>query len=175
MTPDNGTTVARWLKEFWGNPWNSRIINELATADIVFHHPLHEPKRGRASLAKFMTDYRGAFPDLNFQVVGNLIAEGDTVVARWEGGGIHTGAAFSDFRMGSLPAATGRKMRFAGTSVFRLDQGRIAEEFGHADVLTAMIQLGLVRIPEAETIKAIRGSSLPPGWNNMPASAKAVR
>src|ERR1700733_10580377 len=59
MTPDNGTTVARWLKEFWGNSWNPRIINELATADIVFHHPLHEPKRGRASLTKFMTDYRG--------------------------------------------------------------------------------------------------------------------
>ena len=121
MTQDNRTTVATWLREFWGNPWNPRIINELATADIVLHHPLHEPRRGRASLTRFMTDYREAFPDLNFQVAGNLIAEGNAVVARWEGGGTHTGTAFSDFRMGSLPAATGRKMRFAGTSVFRLE------------------------------------------------------
>jgi hypothetical protein len=34
MTEENKTVVARWFKEFWGNPWNPRIVNELATADI---------------------------------------------------------------------------------------------------------------------------------------------
>jgi len=33
----------------------------------------------------------------------DLIAEGDYVVGRWEGGGSHTGPAFSDFLIGSLP------------------------------------------------------------------------
>jgi predicted ester cyclase len=174
MTQDNKTIVATWFREFWGNPWNPRIINELATADILFHHPLHEPTKGRAPVTRFMADYREAFSDLSFQATGNLIAEGNTVVARWEGGGTHTGPAFSDFRMGSLPAASGRKMKFAGTSVFRLEQGRIAEECGQADAMTAMLQLGLIRIPEPETIKAMPGGSLPPGWNNMSNSAKAV-
>jgi hypothetical protein len=91
MTQENKTVVARWFKEFWGNPWNPRIINELATADICLHYPMHEPKNGRASVTKFMTDFREAFPDLNFQGVGNLIAEGNYVVGRWEGGGTHTG------------------------------------------------------------------------------------
>jgi steroid delta-isomerase-like uncharacterized protein len=175
MTQDNKAIVAIWISAVWGNPWNSRIINELATADILFDHPLHEIKRGRASLTRFMTDYRAAFPDLAFQMVGQLVAEGNAVVARWEGGGTHTGPAFSDFRMGSLPSASGRKMKFAGVSDFRLEQGRIAEERGQIDALTAMMQLGLIRLPEPETIRVMPGSSLPPGWNNLPATSRAAR
>jgi SnoaL-like polyketide cyclase len=57
-----------------------------------------------------MTDFRRAFPDLNFWGTADLIAEGDYVVGQWEGGGTHTGPAFSEFLMGSLPPATGRKM-----------------------------------------------------------------
>jgi SnoaL-like polyketide cyclase len=87
---DNKNIVARWFKEFWGNPWNPRIVNELATSDIFVHYPMHEPKKGRAAVQKFMTEFRDAFPDLNFSGVGNLIADGDFVVGRWEGGG--TGA-----------------------------------------------------------------------------------
>lgn len=165
MTQENKTIVARWFKEFWGNPWNPRIINELAAADILLHYPMHEPRKGRASVTKFMMEFREAFPDLNFEGVGDLIAEGSYVVGRWEGGGTHTGPAFSDFRLGSIPAASGRKMRFAGTSVLRLDQGRIVEELGQEDALTAMFQLGLIRIPEPAAARP--GGTLPPGWNNM--------
>jgi hypothetical protein len=32
MLNDNKTIVARWFKEFWGNPWNPDIIHELAAA-----------------------------------------------------------------------------------------------------------------------------------------------
>ena len=167
MSQENKDIVARWFKEFWGNPWNPRIVNELATADIFMHYPMHEPRKGRADVVDFMTEFRDAFPDLNFRGVGNLIAEGNYVVGRWEGGGTHTGPAFSDFRMGSIPAASGRKMKFAGTSVLRLEQGRIAEELGQEDVLTAMLQLGLIRMPELDASAAKPGSALPPGWNNM--------
>jgi predicted ester cyclase len=167
MSQDNKDIVGRWFREFWGNPWNPRIVNELATADIFMHYPMHEPRKGRADVVNFMTEFREAFPDLNFRGVGNLMAEGNYVVGRWEGGGTHTGPAFSDFRMGSIPAASGRKMKFAGTSVLRLEQGRIAEELGQEDVLTAMLQLGLIRMPELDASAAKPGSALPPGWNNM--------
>jgi predicted ester cyclase len=66
------------------------------------------------------------------------------VVGRWEGGGTHTGPSFSDFLVGSLPAATGRKMRFTGTTVLRIKDGKIAEEIGLDDGLTALQQLGLI-------------------------------
>ena len=46
---------------------------------------------------------------------------------------------------GSLPAATGRKMHFTGTTVLRLKDGRIVEEKGLDDGVTALTQLGLIR------------------------------
>ena len=76
--------------------------------------------------------------------------------------------------MGSIPAASGRKMRFAGTSVLRLEQGRIAEELGQEDALSAMLQLGLIRIPEPDVPPARPGGSLAAGWNNMSGFPKAA-
>src|SRR5580692_8485959 len=54
-------------------------------------------------------------------------------------------AAFPDFLVGSLPAATGRKMRFTGTTVLKVTDGKIAEEVGLDDGVTALTQLGLLR------------------------------
>jgi len=92
-----------------------------------------------------MIGFRKAFPDLNFWGVADLSAEGDHVVGRWEGGGTHTGPAFSDFLMGALPGASGRKMHFTGTTVLRVQNGKIAEEIGLDDGVTALQQLGLLR------------------------------
>jgi predicted ester cyclase len=172
MSHDNKKIVSRWFREFWGNPWNPGIVSELGTSDIFLHYPMHEPKKGRAAVADFMTEFRNAFPDLNFRGVGNLIAEGEYVAARWEGGGTHTGPAFSDFRLGSIPAASGRKMKFSGTSVLRLEHGLIAEELGQEDALSAMFQLGLIRTPEPDVAWARPGGSLPVGWNNMSKAAR---
>ena len=67
------------------------------------------------------------------------------MVGRWEGGGTHTGPAFSDFLMGSVPAASGRKMRSTGTTVLRVENGKIAEEIGLDDGVTARQQLGILK------------------------------
>ena len=61
------------------------------------------------------------------------------------GGGTHTGPVFSDFLISSLPAASGRKMRFTGTTVLRVENGKIAEEVGLDDGVTALQQLGLLK------------------------------
>ena len=142
---DNKAIVGRWFDGFWGNPWNPRIIDELAAPDIQLQYSLHAPRRGRQDVKNFMTDFRAAFPDLAFGGAGELIAEGDYVVGRWIGGGTHTGPAFDDFLAGALPAATGRKMRFTGTTVLRVENGRVAEEIGLDDGVTALTQLGLIQ------------------------------
>ena len=143
---DNKAIVSRWFDGFWGNPWNPKIIDELAAPDILLQYSLHAPRRGRDDVRDFMVGFRGAFPDLNFWGAADLIAEGDYVVGRWEGGGTHTGPAFSNFLVGSLPAATGRTMRFTGTTVLRLKDGKIVEEIGLDDGVTALQQLGLIRV-----------------------------
>src|SRR5215510_15027207 len=98
-----------------------RSLVRLAAPDMLLKYSLHAPRRGREAVRNFMEGFRAAFPDLNFWGAADLIAEGDYVVGRWEGGGTHTGPAFSDFLIGALPAASGRKMRFTGTTVLRVE------------------------------------------------------
>jgi predicted ester cyclase len=141
----NKAVVGRWFTEFWGKDLNLAVVDEIAAPDMLLKYSLHAPRRGRDDIKAFMTDFRAAFPDLNFWGTADLIAEGDYVVGRWEGGGTHTGPAFRDFLVGGLPAATGRKMRFTGTTVLKVIDGRIAEEVGLDDGVTALTQLGLLK------------------------------
>jgi predicted ester cyclase len=142
---DNKAIVGRWFTEFWGKEVNLGVVDEIAAPDMLLKYSLHEPRRGHADIKAFMTDFRAAFPDLNFWGTAGLIAEGDHVVGQWEGGGTHTGTAFGDFLLGSLPAATGRRMRFSGTTVLKVVDGKIIEEVGLDDGVTALTQLGLIR------------------------------
>ena len=144
---DNKATVGKWFTEFWGKTCNLGIVDQIAAPDMLLKYSLHEPRRGRDDIKAFMTDFRAAFPDLNFWGTADLIAEGDYVVGRWVGGGTHTGPAFSDFLLGTLPAASGRTMRFTGTTVVKVVNGRITEEIGLDDGVTALTQLGLLRRP----------------------------
>ena len=124
---------------------NLSAVDELAAPDMLLQYSLHEPRHGREDIKAFMTEFRAAFPDLNFWGTADLIAEGDYVVGRWEGGGTHTGPAFGDFLMGSLPANSGRKMHFTGVTVLRIKDEKIAEEIGLDDGVTALTQLGILQ------------------------------
>jgi predicted ester cyclase len=146
---DNKAVVGRWFTEFWGKSPNLGVIDEIAAPDMLLKYSLHEPRRGRDDIKAFMSDFRAAFPDLNFWGTADLIAEGDYVVGQWEGGGTHSGPAFTDFLAGGLPAATGRKMHFTGTTVLKVVDGRIVQEIGLDDGVTALTQLGLMRPAEA--------------------------
>ena len=84
MSPEeeNKAIVSRWFEGFWGNPWDPKIIDELATPDMLLQYSLHAPRRGREDVRDFMMGFRAAFPDLNFWGAADLIAEGDYVVGR---------------------------------------------------------------------------------------------
>ena len=142
---DNKAVVGRWFNDFWGKNVNLAVVDDIAAPDMLLKYSLHAPRRGRDDIKAFMTDFRAAFPDLNFWGAADLIAEGDYVVGQWEGGGTHTGPAFNDFLVGSLPANTGSKMRFTGTTVLKVIDGAIAEEIGLDDGVTALTQLGLLK------------------------------
>ena len=143
---ENKEIVGRWFTEFWGKTCNLAVVDELAAPDMLLQYSLHAPRRGRNDIKSFMNDFRAAFPDLEFGGTADLIAEGDYVVGRWEGGGTHTGPAFTDFLAGSLPAQSGRKMHFTGVTVLRVKDGKVAEEIGLDDGVTALQQLGLLKV-----------------------------
>ena len=144
LQDDNKAIVGRWFTHFWGKACNLSVVDEIAAPDMLLKYSLHERRHGREDIKAFMTDFRTAFPDLKFWGAADLIAEGDYVVGRWEGGGTHTGPAFGDFLAGSLPANTGRKMRFTGTTILKLKDGKITEEIGLDDGVTALRQLALI-------------------------------
>ncbi len=81
--------------------------------------------------------WREAFPDLNI-TVDRQVAEQDLVAVRWTARGTNTGA-------GNGIPATGRAVEMTGTTLFRLDGGRIAEEWTCANSLGMMKQLGLLQ------------------------------
>ncbi|RUV21347.1 MAG: ester cyclase [Mesorhizobium sp.] len=143
---DNKAVVVRWFTDFWGESCDLSVVDDIAAPDMLLKYSLHEPRRGRDDIKAFMSGFRAAFPDLNFWATADLIAEGDYVVGQWEGGGTHTGPAFGDFLAGSLPAATGRTMRFTGTTVLKVVDGRIVEEIGLDDGVAALTQLGLIKV-----------------------------
>lgn len=96
--------------------------------------------------------WREAFPDLNI-TVDKQVAERDLVAVRWTARGTNTGA-------GNGIPATDRAVQITGTTLFRMADGRIAEEWTCADSLGLMKQLGLLATPEA--VPAADGNS-PPG------------
>ncbi len=51
---DNKAIVGRWFAEFWGNPWNPKVIDELAAPDMLLQYSLHAPHRGREDVRAFM-------------------------------------------------------------------------------------------------------------------------
>jgi predicted ester cyclase len=141
---ENKEIVGRWFTEFWGKDFNPAVVDELAAPDIRFEYSLHAPLRGRDAVREFAAAFRAAFPDLGFEGTADLIAEGDYVVGQWIGGGTQTGDAFDDMPIGSLPAGTGKAMRFTGVTILKVENGLITEELGLDDGVTALQQLGLI-------------------------------
>jgi predicted ester cyclase len=141
---DNKAIVGRWFTEFWGTDYNPDVIDELAAPDIRFEYSMHAPRKGRDEVREFAAEFRAAFPDLGFEGTAELIAEGDYVVGQWIGGGTQTGDAFDDLPIGSLPAGTGKAMRFTGVTILKVENGLITEELGLDNGVTALQQLGLI-------------------------------
>jgi len=142
---ENKAVVGRWFTEFWGKDFNPAVIDELAAPDIRFEYSLHAPCSGRDQVRDFATSFRSAFPDLNFWGTADLLGEGDYVIGQWEGGGTHTGDAFDNWTIGSLPANTGQTMRFTGITILKVENGLITEEIGLDDGVTALQALGLIK------------------------------
>jgi steroid delta-isomerase-like uncharacterized protein len=135
MSEANKAVVRRDIEEIL-NQGNLALIDELFSADSVFHGPNYPELRGREARRQFFASLREAFPDIHF-TVDELIAEGDKVVLRWSVTGTHRGEFW-----GATP--TGKKISFSGTTTFRIAGGMIADEFVQADFLGFMQQIGVV-------------------------------
>ena len=135
VVAEHGPTVLRVCRA---------VVGAVDADDAWSDHSMHAPSRGRDEVREFATRFRASFPDLNFWGTAELLGEGDYVIGQWEGGGTHTGPAFDDIPVGSLPANTGKKIHFTGITVLKVENGLLTEELGLDDGVTVLKQLGLI-------------------------------
>jgi steroid delta-isomerase-like uncharacterized protein len=81
----------------------------------------------------FVTGLLTAFPDIHYTVEDKLI-EGNRVVARWSATGTHTGNLFG------MPP-TNKRVKMIGITIFRIEDGQIAELWDVWDQAGMMAQL----------------------------------
>jgi steroid delta-isomerase-like uncharacterized protein len=144
MSEVNKTIVRRLFEEVW-NKGNLSVADELFAPNYE-HHDASTPDVGRGpeSEKKRATLYRTAFPDLRL-TIEDIIAEGETVVARWSCRGTHKGDL-------SGIAPTGKQFTISGVSIARFTGSKMAEGWINWDAQGLMQQLGVV--PELAKVKA---------------------
>lgn len=137
MSAENESVVRRFFEELC-NARRAEVADEIVAPDYVAHGPQAPPAEGpdgvKARIAVYQDSLDGHWD------VQELIAAGDRVVARWIGRGTHRGEL-----MGVAP--TGSPVEVDAISVFRLDGGKIAEEWTVWDALGLLQQLGAVPAP----------------------------
>jgi steroid delta-isomerase-like uncharacterized protein len=144
MSELNKNVVRRLFEEVW-NKGNLPVTDELFAPNYE-HHDASTPDVGRGPEGekKRATLYRTAFPDLRL-MIEDIIAEGETVVARWSCQGTHKGDL-------SGTAPTGKQVNISGVSIARFAGGKMVEGWINWDALGLMRQLGVV--PETAKAKA---------------------
>jgi len=138
--------VAAQITQVWGQG-RLDLLPELYADDVVDHSPLSGQAGGREGLRVGVEAFRAAFPDLAMELHGTL-ADGDTGVDWWTLTGTHRGP------LGAL-AATGRSVRFSGSDVVRVRDGRIAELWHVEDMLALALQLAAPGTAPADAVRAL--------------------
>ncbi len=143
MSEQNKAIVRRLFEELW-NKGNLSVADQLFSPNYTHHDPsTPDFGRGPESERKRATLYRTAFPDLQL-TIEDIIAEGETVMARWSCRGTHKGDL-------SGIAPTGKQFSISGVSIARLTNGKMAEGWVNWDAQGLMQQLGVV--PELAKVK----------------------
>lgn len=137
-TETNKTVVRRYLDEAISRGDLARL-DELCAADLAWPGVGVGDLPNREALKQVLAPFLAAFPDRRVTTEA-LVAEGDQVVARYTWRGTHAGEFFG------IPP-TGKTVAVAGTSVYRLADGKVAESWWQEDVLGLMQQLGAIPVP----------------------------
>jgi steroid delta-isomerase-like uncharacterized protein len=111
---------------------------ESHAKDFVAHGENHEYTLEEDMAAA--REERKALPDMTVKV-NQILAERDLVAVYWTASGTNTQAGMG------FPA-TGKKIKVNGMTIFRFKAGKICDEWGVWDMLSAMRQAGLLPPPQ---------------------------
>ena len=128
------------VQSYWNGKWNERrpaILDELLTQDVI-HHGSSEIN-GIEEYKQIYGMYLSALGETHFEIE-KLIAEGDKVVSQARIQATQNG------QLGEIPP-TGKAITVGIYTIFRLVDGKIAEEWEIMEELAMMTQLGFELVP----------------------------
>jgi steroid delta-isomerase-like uncharacterized protein len=129
----NKRLVRQMNTKVW-NEGNLDVVDKLYTHDFVLHFlPDGSEFRGVDSLRAHIREHRKAFPDWG-EEIKRVVAEGDLVAIQYVSTGTNRGVW-----LGNPP--TGRRIQINEVSIFRIEDGRIAEQWLLPDLLSMQQQL----------------------------------
>jgi steroid delta-isomerase-like uncharacterized protein len=125
--------IYRFTDECW-NAGDLALVPELV-ADDCRHHDRVFPymAAGPASLQQLIERVRRAFPDLRFTIL-DAVRENDEVKVHWKA----TATQAAEFL--GIPAKN-KSASITGTSIYRIERGKIVENRMKWDVMALMAQL----------------------------------
>jgi steroid delta-isomerase-like uncharacterized protein len=134
--------VVRRLHEIWSTG-DLDAVAEVYAPDFVGHFPesSHLPRRlGVEGAREGIRRAKTAFPDWH-EHVDEMVAEGNRVVTRYTSTGTHRG------RFSGAPdlPPTGRAIAVREMSLYRVERGKVVEQWCLLDELHRLQQLGVAR------------------------------
>jgi predicted ester cyclase len=121
------------------NAHNPELAREYVTPDVRWHGGTLGTIEGVDNLVGLLQGFIGALPDLNAQMQ-DVAAQGDTVAVRFVVEATHLGNL-----LGIAP--TGRRVRWDAVDVYRLQDGKISEEWAADDMTAILHQVGAYTPP----------------------------
>ncbi len=137
MSEGNKGIVGRYFEAV--NQHNLDALDEIFAADYIDHAAPPDQPPGPEGLKRFFAVMESGFPDFHV-TLEDIIAEGDSVAARFTFHGTHQGEFME------IPP-TGKQVTMSGIDIMRIKDSRIAELWGHEDMLGMLQQLGVAPTP----------------------------
>jgi predicted ester cyclase len=134
--------VNRFFNEVTGNQHNVALLEELLHPDFRSHHYPAPPGSDKAGFIAGIKALLSAFPDIQV-TVHEEFEKGDRVFTYFSWTATHKGV-FNGI------APTGKQVKVEGMDIWRVEGGKIRENWVVMDVMGLMIQLGVVPPPPAK-------------------------
>ena len=125
------------IEHYWDELWNKRnlaILDEILMPDIVFKSA-RSTNEGIDAYKNLCRMYAAAFEKTEVEIQ-DLIASDNKVVSRVMFSCVHTG------ELDGIPAS-GKELKLPAFTIFRLEHGKIAEEWEIFDELGMLQQIGV--------------------------------
>jgi len=140
VTDDPEALVCETEEAAW-NRGDLDVVDEAYAADFVLHTPMGD--RDRAGTKEMIRQVRSGTSDFELRL-DEVFAAGDRVVMRYTMGGTNTGPSFL------TEEPTGESWTGTGISIYRVEDGAVAEQWDSFDYLGVMRQLGLLPSESSE-------------------------